>query len=229
MAVNFLNQSNSQINLNNSLWMFNSDFTTFYSDRYDFLKFRNNNGIEYLNSRGQLLRKESYEINKEGFYKIKGNPNFRGIELINSNEINFVNSGEHFENDINVGIKDIKFNFSKINPTDIELNSNQLEKIINKSKWRVKLADKQTEKLIELSKWNSISQAEKEIILNDKKKFVEHKKTNHLIRIDDSIILVQQRLDRALFKLKILRIKEDEIIIENPLKGNENLQLKRII
>ena len=44
-----MSSTNNEIELKNSVWMFNADFSTFYLDRFDFVRFNDKDEIEYLN------------------------------------------------------------------------------------------------------------------------------------------------------------------------------------
>ena len=48
--LNFITQSNTEAELKDSVWMFNADFSTFYFDRFDFVRFNDKDEIEYLDA-----------------------------------------------------------------------------------------------------------------------------------------------------------------------------------
>ena len=77
------------------------------------------------------------------------------------------------------------------------------------------------------TKSNKILFSKKEInrILEDSRLFLKHKKTNHLIEIENSVILVCQRLNMVDSKAIITKISEDEIEVQ---AENKNWVLKRI-
>jgi hypothetical protein len=222
--LNFINQINGQINLENTVWMFNAEFTTIYQNRYDFVKFNIDNEIEYLNGEGNLIRKDTLEINKEGNFIIKNNPFFRGIEFISSNEINLVLEVEHFENDKSTGIKDMKFNLLKLPLTQIEVNKESLKILSSNSDWELEMPNKE-KKNIKLSTWEYVSKEEIVKILEDSRKFAKYKKTNHLIQIENSVVLVRQRLNLVDSKAIITKISEDELVMK---AENKDWILKRV-
>ncbi|MFK8010369.1 MAG: hypothetical protein AB8H03_28705 [Saprospiraceae bacterium] len=205
--------------------MFDAEFATFYQDRYDFVKFNDKNEIEYLDGKGELIRKETLNIDKEGNYKIKENPFFRGIEFINSNEINLVIEGEHMENDKSMGIKDMRFKLIKLPHTQIEISQKELEILFANSEWKLTKPNRDTQKTIRFSKWQNVSKEEKEKILNDAKRFSKHKESNHLIKIANSLIFVRQRLDMVKSKAIVSKITENELVV---LAENKECILNRV-
>lgn len=221
----FINQVRGQISLENSIWMFEPEFATFYQDRYDFVRFNDKNEIEYLNGKGELIRKDTFTTDKTGNYKIEGYASFKAIEFIDSNKINLVFEGPYLENDQPMGIKEMKYKLTKLPKTAINISQKALEVLFAKSEWEWTESNRESKKIIKLSAWESISKEEKEKVSNDARRFSSYKKSNHLIKIANAIILIRQRLDMVTSKAIVSKITENELVV---LAENREWIFKRI-
>ena len=226
--LNLISSTNSQIELKNSVWMFNADFSTFYSDRFDFVRFNDKDEIEYLNGKGEILRKDTLEIDSKGIYKIKGNPFFKGVEFVNSTEINLVFETEYTKNDEYQGKKDMRLNLTKLIPTKIEVDQDELSKIQIDSEWELIQPKGKRDTFSKFTQWKEIPKDEMEKAIKDSNEYRKHKKYRHLIKIEDTIIAVQQKLDMIHSKAIVSKITDKEIILVNHFKDNEEYILKRV-
>ncbi len=226
--LNFINQSNREIELKNSVWMFNAEFSTFYSDRFDFVRFNDKDEIEYLNGKGEILRKDTLEINAEGIYKIKGNPFFKGLEFVNSKEISLVFETEHTKSDEYQGMKDMRLNLTKLVPTKNEIDQKELSEILIDSEWGLIQPTGKRDTFIKFTRWNETPKDEIEKAIKDTNEYRKHKKYRHLIEIGNTIIAIQQRLDVIYSKAIVSKITAKEIILVNHFNEYEEYILKRI-
>jgi len=228
LMLNFVNQANSQVDFKNSTWMLNVDFGTFYTNRFDFVRFNNQDEIEYLNGKGELISKDHLIFDKEGNCKIEGSPSFKGFEFINPKEINLVYEAEFTENDEYKGIRDMKLNLTLLTPTRIKISKGEIARIMADSEWKLIQPTGEKNTFTKFTEWHDISEAEIEKVNQVSSEFRKYKKTYHLIKIGETVMIVQQKLNLVYSKVMISEFLDDKIIILNHYKDNEEIILERI-
>jgi len=226
--LDLIAKTNSPINLENSFWLHKQTFWILGRDNYEFVKFNDQEEIEYLNGKGELVRKDKLEIDEDGVYKVSGNPYFKGIEFVNANEINLVLEVKSKEKDGSMVMKDIRFTLVKLLQSKIEVTAEQLKEIQSNSEWQFEKRKGKRERLISLSEWQSVSEEEVKRILNKAGSYSKQEETSHLIQLEDSLIVIEQKLDMVHHKGMVLKITNDELILVNHYKENEEYKLNRI-
>lgn len=222
--LNSLNQLSGQIDLKNSFWMFNSDFDTYYEDRYDFIHFSNDDQIEYLDGKGELIRKDTLVVDLNGNYEIKGNPYFKRIETLSSNEMNFIFEVEFIENDSSKRLQEIIFNFTKLTNTKVNITNEELEVISKNSEWEIMNTDNFDKKIM-FVEWKNMSEEKINEIVLDKERSMKYESTDHLVKISNTYVYVQQRLNTPNAKAIVTDMTHNKIIL---CENNKQWSLKRI-
>jgi len=220
--LNLITNLDQKIKLGNSLWMYDRKSNAKHTYQFDFVFFNNQNEIEYLDGKGELVRKNSLEFDQSGIFKEKGSFSL-GVEFVDSQRINLIRESVSSKNE-NQEEKYWQLNLIRLNPTKIEISEEELSKIINKSDWEMtsRFGEKLTFTFVP---WEGKSKSEVLKAIEDSK--VE-KPQKHLIRIKDSIVLIRQVRDVAMGKAIISKITTEEITVLQYNYNFEELILKRV-
>jgi len=208
--------------------MFNPDFTTFYSDRFDFVRFNDQNEIEYLNGKGELMGKCTLEVDANKVYKIKEDPLFKGFEIIDARQINLVSEMKYHQSGVYQGKKDGRLNLRKLIPAKMEIDQEEFSKIQTNSEWELIQQKGKRDAFRKFTLWKETPKDVKENAFKDIREYRKHKSSSHLIKIEDAIIIVRQTLDSVQSKEIVSKITDKEITLVNHVGDYEEYILKRI-
>ncbi len=211
-----------ELKLKDSVWMFNKEFATYYSEDYDFVRFDERGVIEYLNFKGDVIKTEFLKVDKNGRYKILENEQFQELEIIDSSNINFIFHQEHINNGESVGLRETKYNYRKLSSSQIEVSKDELMRISKKSEWTFQ---NHKNKTIKFSNGKEISKDEIKKIIADPKRLEKHHAIDHLINLSGTIVYIKRFLRRTLAKAIVTKINANNLFLEIE---NKNHILNRI-
>lgn len=206
--------------------MFNPNPMIFYSGIFDFVRFNNQNEIEYLNGKGELMEKCTLELDANKVYKIKGNPIFKGFEIVDATQMNLVFETRYHKSGEYQGKKDGRLNLRKLIPAKIEVDQERFSKIQMNSEWELIQQKGKRDTFRKFTLWKETPKNVMKNALKDIHEYNKHKSSCHLIKIEDAIIVVHQTLDLVQSKEIVSKITDKEITLVNHFRNYEEYILK---
>jgi hypothetical protein len=207
--------------------MFNPDFSHYYSERYEFIKFGDKNQITYLDIDLNTIHSEDYKFSN-GTYRFGEDSLFKSIKLNDENCISLVAETEVYFEDNPPYIEEGELKYIKLRKTETTIDSITLFEISNYSEWDYSLPTQNANTSFTVTTWNKLSDKERQNVHKDKERVRSTKDSFHLMKVGKTILLIQEKLDNIKSKAIVLKLSEKELTLANHNNSFKELEFKRI-
>jgi len=216
-----------QNSLSNSIWMFNPDFSNYYSERYEFIKFDDRNQITYLDIDLNIIHSEEYNVSN-GTYRFGEDSLFKSIKLNDENCISLVVETEVYFEDNPPYIDEGELKYIKLPKTETTIDSITFLEISNYSEWDYSLPTKKANTSFTVTTWNKLSEKERQNVYKNKERIKSTKDSLHLMKLGNTILLIQEIFDNIRSKAIVSKLSENELTLINHNNSFKQLVFKRM-
>lgn len=211
------------LKLKGSLWMFNPEMGAYYANRYEFIQFIEGSKLEILSDEGEVMRIDQLVYQENGGIHFENDPLERAIKFLSYNSLEIIHKIKK-PVDQEDSVRELKLNFSRIDSTKIDMDSLEVKEILTQSSWE----EEREKQIIEFIPWKKRSVDEKKELMNDREKRRKVGNKNHLIKVSNSLVAIQEKSDSIVSKAFVKEISREEMILTYPAVPELVLKLKRL-